>query len=265
MPHAEPPGTIRPDPHTPRTLGFLNLAYAVGLMACGTCIDLGALAPTFLSSFAPPPGAARPSVTLRINNRPMPIGSDDSAERLRKAEAEAKDDAARAKIAALRERIEAEGVKDSEESAAVLRVARDPRWRSPALVGHFVADLVSVLTTNLAMLLAGVGLVFLKGWGRRLAVAVAWLKVLRLFALAASMTLFVAPVTRALLGDAEAAMQVPPAEAIAPAAASALVAWSWLLALFGSIYPVATIVLLRRPEVLAAFAPLDGPRRGDRA
>ena len=55
--------------------------------------------------------------------------------------------------------------------------------------------MISGLVLNLLMLIAGVGLVFLKGWGRAMSVFVAWAKIVRLLVLAVAMTAVVPPFT----------------------------------------------------------------------
>ena len=181
--------------------------------------------------------------------------------RLRQEEGDAKDEDARNELKARRESLEAEAaeapVKGPELGG---RQFQDPRY-----LGFFLADLASGLLLNLLMLIAGIGLVFLKGWGRAMAVFVAWSKIVRLLLLALLMTAVVAPyVTTAFAAmTAEARANNPQAAAGAPgpeAATSigiAMTAGFWVLFALGVIYPGLEIWFLTRPPVRAACGGRD--------
>src|SRR5205823_4367591 len=65
---------------------------------------------------------------------------------------------------------------------------------APVIQAYMVTDAASGLLLNLLMLVSGIGLLALKGWGRVLALWVAGLKIVRLVALYGYCALAVAPV-----------------------------------------------------------------------
>ncbi len=241
-----PAGPIRPDHQTPRTFGLLNLVYAAGLMACGFGQNLLFATPALVGI-----GNLRVTIANRQVSGPPPSVEStaradvpDFAARLESLEAATTDPKTKPMIAALRRR------EAMNRTAPAPPTLTDELVRDPRVVGHIVFDLLTGLFLNLLMLASGVGLLLAKGWGRFLAVGVAWLKITRLGILALSMTFIAAPAASAMLlaiGN-EAADQ-----SVIQSFRSLLMAFSWGLFVVGSIYPALTIWFLSRPSVHAGF------------
>ena len=142
----------------------------------------------------------------------------------------------------------------------------------PRLAHYLWADAVTGPILNLAMIVAGVGLVLLKSWGRRLAIGVAALKIVRLIALNGYLALAVVPqmsdaldqVARTDIGKeiikhamdqqnaqragarAPGAPQLSPADFVQVMRAFGYGHAAMTLGL-GVIYPVVSLIVLSRP------------------
>jgi hypothetical protein len=245
MPTAVPVGLTRPDPHTPKTLGVLNIGFALGLMAGGLCMNTAGLSGPLLSYFA---GMQNVEMIAHSKSRQAKI------EKLQELESKSSDQEAKSGIQAELEELEAEPAYDPTR----LTMLSNPRFRDPRLIGHFVLDLGTGLILNLFMLASGIGLYLLKRWGRVLAIMVAWAKILRLLALALSVSFVIAPLVASMITEFEAALPMEGVEAVGQRAATLLMAFSWAMFVFGSIYPIVTLVLLRRPDLKAALGVSGG-------
>lgn len=244
-----------PDYQTPKTFGILNVVFSILLMPCGLCLGFYAMLPPLMSL-----------ANEQIDRREAEQAAQRKVQVAAMIEEEkaAASDEVREGLKAKRAALEAKPIRDPDRPVFL----SDPRLRDPVYIGHFAADLASGLVLNLIMLISGVGLIYLKGWGRSLAVAVSWLKIARLFALALSATLFVAPflarVVSAIEADSIAAdpkLAGTKAE-MGPFVGLSLTAAAWALFVFGSIYPVLTIYFLGRPSVRQACRP-KRPDGGD--
>ena len=240
MPPDTVTGPIRPDPHTPVTIGVLNIVFALALMLMGLFYNLAFLSMPLLSY----------AVSARDANQAK-LAQDLVAQRdrLRGEEAAASDEKVRSEIRIRREEVESEIVPLKPS------IAGDARFREPRYITHFVADLASGLILNVLMLASGVGLVFRKAWGRSLAVAVAYVKCARLTALAISMVLVVVPIAKGLVVFLEHEMPAPGVESVASVVGFLLIFPAGAKVLLGSIYPLVMIVVLGRREVRAACRP----------
>jgi hypothetical protein len=241
MPPDTDPSPIRPDPHTPVTIGVLNIVFALALMLGGLFYNLAFLSMPLLSY----------AMNLRDDNQAK-VAKDLVAQRdrFRAEEAAAPDEKVRSEIRARREEVE------SEIAPFKPSIAADARFRDPRYIAHFVADLASGLVLNVLMLASGVGLVFRKAWGRSLAIAVAYLKCARLPVLSISMAFVVAPIAKGLVVFLEHEMPAPGVESVASLVGFLLIFPAGAKVLLGSIYPLAMIVVLGRPEVRAACRPI---------
>ena len=240
MPIVEPIGLIRPDPHTPKTLGVLNIGFALMLMLGGLCINAFCLMPPILTYIA---GMVNEEMIKEGKTR------HDKILKLWESENETSDEELKLSFQTEREELEAQPPYDPSR----LTMLSNLQFRDPRFIGHFVLDLGTGLVFNLFMLASGIGLYFLKRWGRVLAMIVAWAKILRLLALALSVTLILSPLVASLVTEFETAL---PAEGIAPVGSrvgTLLTGFAWTLFLLGSVYPVATLLLLRRPSVKTAL------------
>jgi hypothetical protein len=246
---SDPSPSTYADSYTPKTLGILNVVFALALMACGLCQNFYAMLPS-LMSYAN--DAMVRDEAKKAEARAQKI------QELKAREASAAEGPDRDQIQDERKALEAEA-EVKPQRAAMLSA---PGLMDPRFLGHFLVDLISNLVLNLLLLISGVGLIFLRSWGRTLAVVVAWTKIVRLFFLAVSMTLVVAPYATTVLSTMEkemaaAAPKAPPGPSIAAALGMYLTALAWGMFLVGSVYPAVLIWLLGRSSVRMA---VESPR-----
>ncbi len=254
----DPSPPIEPDSYTAKTLGILNVVLRPGgLMACGVCQNFYAMLPS-LAGFANDAVIQDQAKRGRGPARPEDPGVEGQGKGRRRESSE------RDEIKADREALEAEAeVKPQRPTMLSAPGLKDPRF-----LGHFLVDLISNLALNLLLLISGVGLIFLRSWGRMLAVVVAWVKIVRLFVLAVSVTLVVAPFAATVLSAMEkdmaaAAPKAPPGPSIAAAVSMGLTAAAWGMFVVGTVYPAVLIWLLGRPSVRLACASPRASRRGE--
>lgn len=235
-----------PDIHTAKTFGVLNIVFSLMLLASGFCFGISSMIPPVL-------GYGAETQTSRIAEQNLQREMDIKA--LADEEKAAKTDEEKATLKAKRVELE----KLPKVQVNLPAIFSHPSMRDPGYLAHFAADFTSGLGLNLLMLISGVGMLYLKGWGRILAIGVAWLKILRLLALAISLTFVIGPLVSRVATELETeSLKVSPEVAATnphsgPDLAN-LISWGgWNLFIFGSIYPVATIVSLRKPAVREAF------------
>lgn len=236
------------DPHTPRAFGILNIVFAMILLAGGFGINIMALTAPFVATLAQR-ASERQEPTQKVGEDSLKIvvkigpGAASIVDEDGDGATEVDANAAEVK----RPKIDVQAIfKES--------IARDP-----AYLIHFGFDLVTGLVLNLLMFVAGIGLIYLKGWGRWLAISVAGLKLIRLLILAVSMTFAVNPVVSRVVTDLEnrSVAAFPEVAATDPHVGPEIARWltttAWVMFSFGSIYPIATLTMLRGPAIRAAF------------
>ena len=234
-----------PDPHTPKTFGVLNIVFALLLMPCSMCMTFYALVPALL-------GFVSENQAQQANQRDLQNKAELS--RLDEDLKTATTDEQRQEIQVKRAAIES----SPRRGPDFPKIFSNEGFRKPAYMAHFVGDLSSGLFLNLLMLISGAGLVYLKGWGRVLAIVVSWLKMVRLLILAISATFLIAPWLSNLVKFLEQeAIKLDPALAASapnagPKAALLVTIAGWLIFTFGSLYPIAQIRFLRLPSVREA-------------
>jgi hypothetical protein len=265
-PSHKPPTT--PQPGLPRTIGYLNLLVGTILLVCGgTCLKLSS---GFLSYFSPL--QLEPRATRDVIERMR----SDALKDLNAQEKQTKSQADRQRLAKVRADLESAsadltGKVDFEKINHVL----------PWLGRYFRADTVSGPVLDVAMLIAGVGLILLKGWGRRMAVGVAALKILRLLLLTGLLVFVVVPQMTDVLGQFARTdigrtffagqMELQNAQRAAAGAGASLnftsadlvqicramgYASALMMLGMGVIYPVVTLVVLARPGARLACQPV---------
>ena len=236
---------VPPDPQTPKTFGVLNLVFSLGLLASSLCYGFYAMLPP-LASYANEYLASIEATEL--------ARKQGEIEDLKRSEDAAVTEVDRAEFRRQREAVEARPKSTPERPFPWA----DDRLRDPRYLGYFLVDLASGMLLNLALLVSGVGLVYAKEWGRRLAIAVAWLKIARLLGLALSFSIVVAPVVSSTIEamDAEAAAADPGAgpasPELGPFLAVGFSAFFWVVFLVGSIYPALILWFLNRESVREA-------------
>lgn len=240
MSFAEPTNDVVADPHTARTLGVLNIVYALGLMCGGLCVNLIFMSPTLFSYVAVKVGEDQ---AAREAKRQATI------EKLVEQEKSAADEDAKKEFREAREEMESSPDFNPFKGSFLT----DARFRDPRIMGYFVFDMLSGILLNLLMLISGIGIYGLKRWGRYLGFFVAFSKILRLALLAVLSTLVIAPVMSEFVTAIETALPEKGIPSVASQVAGMMVASSWIVMLLGSIYPLITILCLKRASVRESF------------
>src|SRR5262249_47445633 len=165
-----PTGPPPPRPGLCKTIGVLNLLLGGFLLLCGAgCLNT--LLPFLLRNNPPqldPAEARRVVEQMRL----------EEVNRLKDAEQSAATEAEREKLRRSRAELAAKPW-DIEAQVDFKKVNNDLPW----LARYLWADVVTGPVLNLLLLVSGVGLILLKGWGRTLALWTAGLKILRLLLL----------------------------------------------------------------------------------
>jgi hypothetical protein len=175
------PRVVLPKPLIPRTIGALNIAFGSILLLCGICSGL-----YFLMISAMNPLANAATGTGGVGKNAVAIGADPQAQR------KADRDAEIAKLLEKEKAAESEGEKDDlkkqrlelEDQAELAEMGQQSMamfgLKDGVVKNYFLADVTTAGVLNVLMLIAGVGLVRLRAWGRKLGMWVAGLKVIRL-------------------------------------------------------------------------------------
>lgn len=228
-------------PGVVKTLGTLNIVFGVGLMLCCTTCDAYLVAiPSLMSLVERQQQAVQEQLQARRD-------AEIQALRVQEEKAETAEEKAKARA----DRIATESLPLPNPPMAMVDVSAygldDPRVRI-----HYAVEGVTCLLVNMLLLISGIGLLRLKNWGRRMAIQVAVLKIVRLALLAASLLLIVQPITNAKL--AQAGARKPDAEQVE--AMKNLQSFTSILLIpylgVGSVYPGVLICLLTRPGARAA-------------
>jgi hypothetical protein len=247
------PQWVVPNTGIPRTFGVLNIIFGVVLLLVGLGYAAWAvMAPTFIKQ-----------IQVQTQEALAKAKAEREAQvaELKKKEAAAK--TAEEKEQLKTERAAIEVVVEPPDMADLTNwdMYADPRYQA-----YFWGDVSTGILLNLAMIVAGAGLLATAEWGRRLAIGVAWGKILRLLAMAVITLTVVLPMTTERTQRAfekmEAQMKARPGGA-APQAFSKEVARmsavfgavaSVGFTVVGAIYPALAIWFLTRPRARAACA-----------
>jgi hypothetical protein len=262
--HKPPP---QPQPGLPRTIGYLNLLFGTILLACGgTCLKLSS---GFLTQYSPlelEPRATRDALEQMRR---------DTLSELIAQEKRAKTEPERLRLQKTRAGLESVSA-DLTGKVDFAKINHDLPW-----LGRYLgADIISGPVLDVAMLIAGVGLVLLKGWGRRMAVGVAALKIVRLLVLTGLLVFLVVPQMTDLLGQFARTdigskvftgqLEIANAQRSAAGAGALDLSAGDMVQIFramgyvsalmmlgmGLIYPVVTLVVLARPGARLACQPV---------
>ena len=239
----------------PKTLGILNLIFGVIFMLAGAGTVIQYLV---MPMFGEVMEAQQQQITKTIESQ------QDSA---------------------IQDLLEQQKATESEDEKAAIQtqinqMQNQPRITPPNMAGMMgmndrriiIWGVVNGLTgalLNLLMIISGIGLLLLKGWGRSLALWVAGLKIVRLIASQSYYCFVCVPViAESMMGFMDqVGAQAGPSQAQPPVEMGMMFAgmyWAQAVgfALFASIYPIVCLVLLTRSRVKAAFnnAPVTTPQ-----
>jgi hypothetical protein len=247
------PQWVVPNTGIPRTFGLLNIIFGAVLLLGGIGSAAFALmAPTFLKGIQ-----AQTQETLAKSKAEREARIAD----LKKQEAAAKTEEEKERLRTERET--AESVPEPPDMAELTNwdMYADPRYQA-----YFWGEASLGIVLNIAMIVAGAGLLATAEWGRRLAIGVAWGKIVRLVAMAVITLTVILPMTaermQRMFDKMEAKMQAQPGTGIPRGFSKEMARMSAIMGavgavgftVVGSIYPGLAIWFLTRPRARAACA-----------
>jgi hypothetical protein len=247
---------VVPNPQIPRTFGIMNLVFGILLFLVGA----GYIAVWLVS----------PSFQKRMVVQIEQQQTKSKAERDAKvAELKAKEEAAKTN--------EEKDTLKNEREAVELNVEPDLSGMNEIMNWNVFSDIrlaiyafsevIAGMILNVLMAISSVGLLGLAEWGRRLAINVAWLKIVRWVAMIVVTLVLILPITvqkvQKMTDSIQAQVQAQAKTSGRPAPAMPMMYFSMFMsiagaiamvfsALIASIYPALSIWFLTRPPARAA-------------
>jgi cell division protein FtsB len=158
---------VVPNTGIPRTFGLLNVIFGVLLLLGG----IGSVAWVLMAPTIGKAMQAQRRETLAKANAEREARIAD----LKKQEAAAKTEAEKEQLRTEREAAESVPEPPEPPDVTIWDTYADPRYRA-----YFCGEVSLGIVLNIAMIVAGAGLLATAEWGRRLAIGVAWGKIVRL-------------------------------------------------------------------------------------
>lgn len=255
---------VVPNPQLPRTFGMMNIVFGVLLLLMGVgYIALWTIMPYYTKQIM---AEAVKEQEARKAERETKIAE------LKRKEAAAKTAEEKEPIQSERELLEKTVEPDL---AAFTDMSQWDIFSDTRLAIYYCTELGAGILLNLLMVISGVGLLGLAEWARRLAVGVAWGKIVRWVAMAILTMVLVLPVTMGKMQKAFDKMNLPrggqgagagPMLNLSQIGAISGAVTAIFEALIFSIYPGLTIWFLTRPRARAACMarlPLGPQPQGD--
>ena len=258
---------VVPNPQIPRAFGMMNLVFGILLFLMGA---------GYLAAYLIAPGFQKRMVVKIKEQQDAQKASRDA----KLVEIKAKETAAKAKEAAAKTKEETEKAKEElaniKEEREELENDIEPDisamtdimgWNVMSdirLSIYYFSEVISGLVLNVLMVISGVGLLGLAEWGRRLALGVAWLKILRWVAMMIVSMILIVPImsekTDKLVQQVQVQAQAKSGGRPMP---TPMVGFGQLLGMLGavvlvfnalvaSIYPAISLWFLTRPPTRAA-------------
>ncbi|HEX8200536.1 MAG TPA: hypothetical protein VF590_08610 [Isosphaeraceae bacterium] len=241
---------VLPTPRGPKTIGVLNIVFGSLLLLCIPCVGAYMALIANLGSIM-----AAQTQAMQAQQKAM---QQQSLADLAQREAEAATEAEKAQIQSERQALLTRPTQPAMPNMDLMTGG----MKDPRVVAHYVADFGSGMLLNVLMLAAGIGLVRLREWGRRMSLWVAGLKLARLLAVTASVIVVVVPVTTRNMQRAFAELQQqagpapaqgqPNAAEMAQSLGTMSTVYAIGLLILGAIYPAITLAVLTRPGSRAA-------------
>ena len=248
MAGAEQARWVVPNPQICRSFGLMNIIF-------GSLLLLFAV------------GSAVAWVVMPTFQKQMMAGIEkQQAER--KAEREAKLAELKSKEAAAKTKEEKDALKD-ERDAIEKRVEPDLSamsditgfniYSDKRILVYYIAEISAAIILNVVLIISGVGLLRLADWGRRMAIGVEWLKILRWLAMTIVTFVLILPITLELTQKAFEKMDQQiraqsggragpiPLSSLAPMSVVFGGAVTVFSAVVSSVYPALSIWFLTRP------------------
>jgi hypothetical protein len=250
---------VVPNPGVPRTFGIMNIVFGVLLLLFG----LGSAAMMILG----------PTFMKQVQAQTQQATEKAKAERAaRISELKKKEDAAKSEEEKKELRIERQAAESVPEPPDLSDVTNwGDMMSDPWYAGYYWTEVSSGVLLNIAMIVAGAGLVAMAEWGRRLALGVAWLKILRLTAIMIITLVVILPMTtertKRMFDKMEAQIKTKggagPGVGFSASMSQATAVFGAVssvgTAVLGSIYPALALWFLTRPGARAACARRSPP------
>ena len=249
------PQWVVPNPQVPRTIGLLNIIFGVIMLLIGAgYLAWYIMAPTFTEVVKAQ--MEKQQATLKASHEAK-LADLKRREKAAKTEQEKKDIESEAAIIAASQPPDMSGFEDM----AGMNIMSDPR-----VAAYYFSEVSAGILLNIVMIISGAGLLGLTNWGRKLALGVAWLKILRWVAMIAVTLIVVLPITSEKMQQAFDKIAAQ-AQAKGGGAAVNSMQMGRVTAMMGavvivmvgvaaSIYPLVTVWFLTRPRAVAACLPV---------
>jgi hypothetical protein len=243
---------VVPNPQIPRSFGLMNITF-------GALLLLAAIGYGVTYAYAP---IIQKQFSMPMNQLQEKQKSDRAAKiaELKAQENAAKTAEEKKSLAEERAAVEARVVPDL---SAFDELQNLNAYNEPRLAIYYILDVSTAVILNILMIVAGAGLMGLREWGRRLAIWVAQLKILRWFAMVVGSMVVIVPITMERTQKAMAALEAQikvGGRGALPFSLSGLTRWSLMAgvvfmifaAIVASVYPAMMWWYLSRPAARAA-------------
>jgi hypothetical protein len=256
---------VLPKPGIPKTLGILNIIFGVILVLVGLCVvGFTLMVPMGLkmAEVAQKQLQAKEADQRKVQQKNL----DDQI-------AAASTDEEKKLIEALKAKLTSAPTVEPPDMSAVTDM-----YKNPTIMGFNIVLYGTGVVMSLILLIAGIGLIRLKPWGRTLALWLAGIQIVRLALLTATSIIVVQPeslkVTNTMLNNLDKQMKAqakgqaaPPNMAQSLEMQKAMAAMGSIFAVgyfvCGSIYPIVTLILLNTAGARAACQARKSPDTPD--
>jgi hypothetical protein len=257
--NALPRGYVLPNPGPPKMIGILNIVFSSMLLLCGLCQGAGALiSPMIMDWFAL---QQKRQEAAGLESQKAMVEAETARLDARAKKATTADE--KAIIEAERTRLKSLPKPYVPNVAMGVQLAKD--WR---LQWFNWADIITAIAINVPMLISGIGLLRLREWARKLALATFAIKIPRLLILFALAVALIVPLTaqatrremdklaaqiQAQQGNNPNTKNIQKTLSFATMLSSVSTTVSYV-ALYGGglIYPIVGLLVLTRPGARAA-------------
>ncbi len=241
--------SVEPNRSLPRTVGMLNVIFGAVLLLSGLCCGMGILSIAMAGGMA-----NQPQFQAQMDQAWKQQQEQNLARLQERLDATADP--------AEKERIQQQMQLVRQTPAPKIDVAAMYGVKDPGVVMFWSIDMLSGIVVNLLLIVAGIGLLALSEWGRKMSIAIAVIKLVRLASLYGYALLAVVPVmardTAQAFHDMTKSVpqnggnQLPPVAEMVQTIGAVWLVSLIIFALLGAIYPALMIMLLTRPSAKAA-------------